>query len=79
MCVSVRLVQTPRYCVAFIVDDNLDIEKVLQILTRRVRVGDAIGTGGDMSTTERFSALTEFAKRNAKNVDTGYPQLGGGG
>ena len=45
----------------------------------RVRVGDAIGTGGDMSTTVRFIALTELAKRCAKNADTGFRQFGGGG
>ena len=66
----------PSNCVAFIFDDDLGIEKVFQ--DSRVRSGDAIGTGGDMSTTVRLSALTEFAKRNAKNVDTGYRQFGRG-
>ena len=44
----------------------------------RVRFGDSIDTGGDMSTTVRLTAFTE-AKGNAKNVDTGYRQFGGGG
>ena len=45
----------------------------------RARVDDAMGTVGYENTAERLAALTEFAKRNATNVDTGYRQFGGEG
>ena len=45
----------------------------------RVRVGDAIGTSAYTSTIVRLTAITEFAKINATNVDIGYRQFGEGG